>query len=169
MKKFLTVVAMLASVSAFAAEKKMAAPAASKDAAIKAIFAKVDEGFAKHDAKSFGALFADDATFIGPMGDGKLVKGREEIVKMHEGMMTSPEMKDVTSTHTVENIRWIGKDAALVDATVAFNGMKMPENAPAPVWHAVVLVQMKKGHWMLEDVRPYAIMPMAPHEDGKGM
>ena len=100
MKKILFVVAaVMISATAFAADKAAAttakpaeksdkAPAAkaSKDDAVKAVFASIDAAFAKHDAKSFEPLFADDATFIAPMGDGKLLKGRDELVKSHEAM-----------------------------------------------------------------------------------
>ena len=176
MKKILFVVAaMMISATAFAADKAPAttakpaektdkAPAAktSKDDAVKAVFASIDAAFAKHDAKVFEPLFADDATFIAPMGDAKLIKGKAEIMKAHEAMFANGPMKDATAKHTVENIRWVGKDTAIVDSSVEFTGMHMdmPAGAPMPTFHALAVLTMKGGKWLLQDVRPYAIMPM---------
>ena len=179
MKKILfAVAAILVSAPAFAADTAApaatpAAAAAAKapaakasaakgDDAIKAVFEKIDMAFEKHDVKLFAELFAEDATFVGPMGDAKVVKGRAEIMKYHEHMMMEPAMKDATAKHTVENIRWISKTEAFVDASVVFTGMKMdnmPAGAPMPVWHAVALVTSKGGKWLLTDVRPYMVMP----------
>ncbi len=175
MKKILfAVVAVCVSSTTFAAEK--AKPGTStttttttttstttskNDDAIKAVFEKIDSAFAKHDAKVFNELFADDATFVGPMGDAKVLKGRAEVMKYHENMMADPAMKDATVKHTVENIRWISKTEAFVDASAVFTGMKMdmPAGAPMPVWHAVALVTSKGGKWLITDVRPYMVMP----------
>ncbi len=174
MKKILfAVAAILVSAPAFAADATAPAakpataaaakaPAAKGDDAVKAVFEKIDMAFAKHDVKLFAEVFAEDATFVGPMGDAKVVKGRAEIMKYHEHMMMEPAMKDATAKHTVENVRWLSKTEAFVDASVVFTGMKMdnmPAGAPMPVWHAVALVTSKGGKWMISDVRPYMVMP----------
>jgi uncharacterized protein (TIGR02246 family) len=174
MKKVLfAVVAMLVSAPSFAAEKAAAtkpvtAPAAAKgDDAIKAVMVSLDAAITKHDAKALSELFVEDGTFVSPMGDAKLVKGRADIMKAHEGWFAANPA--VSTKHTVENIRWIGKDAAMVDCSAEMTGMKMdmPAGAPMPIFHAVALLQMKNGKWLIADARPYSVMPMAPAAPAK--
>ncbi|HVO29471.1 MAG TPA: SgcJ/EcaC family oxidoreductase, partial [bacterium] len=161
MKKILAIAALaMLATPAFAAdkadapktEKKPAAAAASKDEGIKTAVAGIDAAIAKHDAKAVADLFADDSTFVSPMGDGKLVKGKAEIEKAHAAMFAGVG-KDMVTKHTVENIRWIGKDHVFVDASVEMTGMHMdmPAGAPAPVMHAVCTMEMKGGKWLLTD------------------
>lgn len=170
MKKILAIAALaMFATPAFAAEKadapktekKPAATATSKDDGVKAAVAALDAAIGKHDAKALAALFADDATFIAPMGDAKLVKGKAEIEKAHEAMFAGAG-KDMVTKHTVENIRWISKDHVFVDASVEMTGMHMdmPAGAPAPVMHAVCVMEMKGGKWLITDARPYSVMPM---------
>ena len=167
MKKILALAFVLVSATALAADKAAAAKA-SPDDAVKAAVAGIDTAIAKHDAKAVADLFADDATFVAPMGDGKVIKGKADVQKAHEGMFAT-DGKDMTTKHTVENIRWIGKDHALVDCSVEMTGMHMdmPAGAPMPTFHATVLLVSKGGKWLVSDARPYSIMPMKPASPSK--
>jgi uncharacterized protein (TIGR02246 family) len=170
MKKILlAVAALLVSTSAFAADTttstttksttKTTAAAPKGDDAIKAVFASVDAAMAKHDATAFVAVYSDDATYIAPMGDGTIIKGKADIQKAHEAMMAN--MKDATLTHTVNNVRWIGKNTAFADVTAVMTGGPAPAaGAPTPIWHGAMLLQAHGGKWLITDARPYAIMPM---------
>jgi len=157
MKNVIVAALCLVSISAFATDK---AAKVSKDDAIKAFMASFDATMTKHDAKAMAEMMSDDATFVSPMGDGKVMKGKAEIEKAHEAMWAG-NGKEMATKHQVDNIRWIGKDHALVDCTVAITGMKMdgPANAPAPTFHATTLMMEKGGKWWMVDARPYMVMP----------
>lgn len=165
MKVVLALTALLCAAPAFAADKK-ADKAAAGNEKVQAMLDQLDATFAKHDATAMAAFFADDATLVMPAGDGTLISGKENLVKAHEGMFKSPMFQGVTTKHTVQNVRWIGKDDAFIDASVVFNGMQpppgMPAGAPAPTGHVVVHAVQKGGKWLFADVRPYMIMPMPP-------
>lgn len=151
MKKIL-IAAMLVTAPAFAAENT-AAPKAED--AIKAAFARLDTCIEKNDSTCLGELFADDATFAGPM-DAKLLRGKAEIIKTIGGMMNDPSMKGVKPKRSVHNVRLIGRDWALVDCSVDAAGNAMAD-APRQQWRSTALMALKGGKWLVEDIRSYGV------------
>jgi uncharacterized protein (TIGR02246 family) len=67
------------------------------------------------DGRAFAALFSDDADFT--VFDGKRLSGREEIAKDHAHSFATGN-KDTTATFTIERLRFLGSDAAVVHLDV---------------------------------------------------
>jgi uncharacterized protein (TIGR02246 family) len=130
--------------------------------AIKAVFVRVDTCLAKHDPKCLGELFADDATFAGPVGGGKIIKGKAQIVKAFEGMMKEPSTKGVKQERAVQNVRFVGEDRAFVDCSLTLSGTTAPKYSAddenqQQMWYSTALMVLKDGKWILEDVRFYVV------------
>jgi hypothetical protein len=68
-------------------------------------------------------------------------------------------MKGVTKMHSVENVRMIGDDHAVVDATIGAK-MKPGEDkagAPGGAYHAVAVMVRRGDKWEFEDMRSYTV------------
>ncbi len=164
MKKML-IAALVVSTAAVAVESS-AAPKA--DDAIKQVYVQLNHCFANNDAKCVGELLVEDATFVAPTGGAKIVKGKTQIVKTLQDLMGAPDpgMKGAKQTHSVENVRMIGEDHAVVDSSVAVAGMKVEEgqaaDAPRESYHTVAVLVLKGDKWLLEDLRSYVVQPTPP-------
>ncbi len=148
--------------SLFVAAPVFAGDSAVDRAAIKVVFGQIDACIAKGDSKCLSGLFADDATFAGPVDSGKIVKGKGGIVKFFEGMMQGTGAKQERS---VQNVRFIGEDRAFVDCSVKSMGPK----TDGPVrqdWHSTALMKREGGKWLLEDVRFYVVETGLPPTPG---
>jgi uncharacterized protein (TIGR02246 family) len=159
MTKSILIAAMVAFAAAGAVESFAAAQANEE---IKQGFAQLDRCLADNDAKCVGELFVEDATFSAPTIGNKIIKGKAQIVKTLDDMFAgAPGMKGAKRTHTVENVRMIGQDHAVVDASVAVTGMKAAEGAdaagPGHSYHAVAVMILKGDKWLFEDMRSYAV------------
>jgi uncharacterized protein (TIGR02246 family) len=166
MKKIL-IAAMVVSAGAVAVQSS-AAPKA--DDAIKQVFVQLDSCLANNDAKCVGDLFVEDGTYAWPAGGAKITKGKAQIVKTLEELMgtPAPNRKGAKQTASVENVRMIGEDHAVVDSSIAVSGVKSPErqaaNAPQASYHAVAVMAVKGDKWLFEDLRSYVVTPLPPPE-----
>ena len=138
-----------------------AAPAAEE--AIKHVFVQIDQCLANNDAKCVGELLVEDATYSEAMADAKIIKGRTQITKTLEDLMGgTPNAKGAKPTHTVENIRMVGTDHAIVDSTIQFAGMK-PEgegaDAPRHKLRTLAVMVLKGDKWLFQDLRNYIVGP----------
>ena len=82
----------------------------SEEQAVRKVVANFVEAINRGDAKSFAALFTEDADFV--VISGKYLKGRDEIVTYHAGMFTGDfhtSHLDVTSVA----IRFLRPDIAV--------------------------------------------------------
>jgi len=130
--------------------------------AIKQVFVQIDQCVADKDAKCVGELMADDATYSDAMADAKMMKGKAQITKTLEGLMGgAPKGKGPKPTHTVENIRMVGTDHAIVDSTIEFAGTKPDEGADAPQYklRTLAVVVLKGDKWLVQDLRNYIVGP----------
>lgn len=135
--------------------------AASKvDDGVKRTFTQLDNCIAESDAKCVGELLVDDATFF-QWASGTLLKGKAQIVKSLEAMMGPSKGKPggAKQTHTVQNIRTIGEDHALVDCEAVGVGTKPGEGV-----HTVGVMVLKGDKWLFEDLRSYVIDTRKPAE-----
>ncbi len=135
------------------------AAAPKADDAIKHVFAQLDDCIANNDAKCVGELLVEDATFVAPTAGAKIIKGKAEIVKTLQDLLKgAPNMKGAKQTHSVENVRMIGPDHAVVDAALE---MKRTDGgageAPRDSYHAVAVMVLKGDKWLYEDLRSYAV------------
>ena len=112
----------------------------------------------KHDAKLLASFWVKDGDLINPMG--RQAKGTAALEKLftdeHTGMMAG-----TTYTGTIESIRYIGKNIAVVDVAGEVTGMKGPDGAAAPVFkhHVTWIAEKKDGKWMAVSARAFVALP----------
>lgn len=118
----------------------------------------------KHDPKIMASFWLENGDLIDPFG--KHAQGREAVEKLFEGEHTGTGiMVGTTYAGTVDNIRYIGKNACVVDVTAEVSGMKGPDGAVAPPFkhHVTWVAEKKDGKWMALATRPcVAVPPPAP-------
>ena len=153
MKK--TMIAALVVVTAAVAVESHAAA----DSAIKQVFAQLDRCLVDNDAKCVGELFVEAGTFLAPTVSTKIVKGKAQIVKTLEELMgvPAPNMKGVKRTHSVENVRMVGEEHAVVDASVEGKPGEGKAGAVGGQYHAVAVMIRVGDKWLFEDMRSYAV------------
>jgi uncharacterized protein (TIGR02246 family) len=153
--KRIVIAVMLVAAPAFAAEN----PAPKAEEAIKAAFSQFDTCVAKAEPKCVGDFFADDATLAGLTGSATVVKGKAEITNALRATINEPFMKGVK--RSVQNVRMIGQDHALVDGSVKIATAKAPEGA-GQTWHFTALMTLKSGKWLVQDIRSFVLEPVQP-------
>lgn len=169
MKKVL-VAALVAAVCAGVVER---AAAAQVDDGIKEVLATLDRCFAANDAPCVGKLFADDATFVEPQGDAKVIKGRAQILKVLAPSMEAFNKQGGKLTHALENVRMIDDTHAFIDVTITVRSPKGPEGeqaTPGGAFRGVGLMVSDGGKWICQDLRSYVIghtAQAAPAGDAK--
>lgn len=121
----------------------------------------------KHDPKLMASFWADNGDLIDPFG--KHAKGPAEIEKLFTGEHTGKGvMVGTTYAGVVDDIRFIGKDAAIVDVTAEVSGMTGADGKPAPPFkhHVTWVAEKKNGKWMAIAARPCVAVP-APEPAAK--
>ena len=116
----------------------------------------------KHDAKLMASFWLPDGDLINPFG--RHAKGTAEIEKVftdeHSGMLSG-----TTYSGTIESIRHIGKNVAIVDVAGEIMGMKGPDGSAGtqPFKHHVTWIAEKKnGKWFAHGARAFVSMPSGP-------
>lgn len=156
MKKIL-VAALVVTVCAVVVER---AAAAQVDDAIKGVLGTLDRCFAANDAACVGGLFADDATYVEPQGDAKVIKGRAQILKVLAPSMEAFNKRGGKLTHALESVRMIDDAHAFIDVTITVRGPKGSEGeeaAPRGSFRGVGLMVVEGGKWICQDLRSYTI------------
>jgi len=117
----------------------------------------------KHDPKLMASFFVADGDLINPFG--RHAKSTAEIEKLFTEEQNGP-MAGTTYSGTIENIRYIGKNVAIVDVAAEITGMKGPDGAAAPPFkhHVTWIAEKKSGKWMADGARAFGAVhpPMAP-------
>jgi len=147
MRVLLTIVVLvLACAPAFAEEPAAASVAES---AIKEHFKDFDQTWAKHDAKAVAAFYTEKADIVTEAG--QTFSGRDGIEQaLSNGFDNS--LKDSTLTITVQKVRLIKPDVALVDSDVQIK----QGDADANLLHLVSILVKQDGKWMTETSRAIA-------------
>jgi hypothetical protein len=71
--------------------------------------------------------------------------------------------RGTTSRFTIQAVRKVGKDLALVDVEHAVDGARMPDGSQGTrKLHVVVMARRRGSTWRWLDVRPYAFLPALP-------
>ena len=164
---------LVAAVSATVVEP---ASAAQVEGAIKEVLGKLDRCFASNDAACVGGLFVEDATYVAPQGEAKIVKGKAQIVKAIAPAMEALNKRGGKLTHALENVRMIDDAHALIDVTIAVRGpdgpVKQDDPAHQDQYRSVGLMVLEGGKWLCADLRSYVIgyttrsaPPPAPDKD----
>lgn len=111
----------------------------------------------KHDPKLMAAFFIVDGDLINPFG--RHARGTAEIEKLFTDEHTGA-MAGTTYSGTVESIRYLGPNVAIVDVEAEISGMKGPNGAAAPPFkhHATWIAEKKAGKWIAHGARAYAFL-----------
>jgi uncharacterized protein (TIGR02246 family) len=169
MKKIL-VAALVVTVCAVVVERAAAAPV---DDAIKEVLGTLDRCFAANDAACVGGVFADDATYVAPQGEAKVIKGKAQILKVLAPSMEAFNKQGGKLTHALENVRMIDDSHALIDVTITVQAPKgagkEAEGANRESYRGVALMALQGGKWLCRDLRSYVIGHTArpPDADAK--
>jgi uncharacterized protein (TIGR02246 family) len=154
MKKLLLLTVLFASIAlpvARADQKK-------EDAAIQKRHDEWCAAWNKHDAKLMAGFFVADGELINPFG--RRAKGTAEIEKLFTEEQTGP-MTGTTYSGTIESIRYIDDDVAIVDVTGEITGMKRPDGSAAPAFkhHVTWIAEKRHGKWMALGARAFSFIP----------
>lgn len=112
----------------------------------------------KHDAKLMAAFFAADGDLVNPFG--RQAKGIAAIEKLfadeHAGVMAKTRYAG-----SIESIRYLGKDVAIVDTNGEVTGMKGADGADAPPFkhHVIWIAHKDAGKWSAVAARAFVTLP----------
>ena len=100
--------------------------------AIRELFEKLLEDWARGDGEAYGSRFTDDADYVA--FDGSHTRGRAEISSSHQQLFDK-FLKGSRLTGRIESVKFLGPDVALVHTT---GGTVMRgKTAPSPERHSV--------------------------------
>jgi uncharacterized protein (TIGR02246 family) len=132
-----------------------------EDAAIHARHDEWTAAWNKHDPKLMASFWVADGDLINPFG--RHAQGRAAIEKLFTEEQSGP-MAGTTYSGTIENIRYMGKNVAIVDVAGEINGMKGPDGAAAPPFkhHVTWIAEKKTGKWMAVGARAFVPIHAPP-------
>ncbi len=152
MKKFFILCGIVASLCTFtfAADTQpdiAAATAAAKEQITKRS-TEYAAAWAKQDAKAVAALYAEDADLV--IANGQSFQGRAGIEQAMQEWFGGI-LKDTTFAETIEKVRLVKKDVAIVDSELQIKGSGGDEAAGH--FHLVTILSKHDGHWLSETTR----------------
>src|SRR4030095_15053513 len=115
------------------------------DDAVRDVVKKYVEARDKMDLKAIEALFTSDADQL--VSSGEWRKGREAVVR---GTMASSQSNSGRRTITVESIRYLSSDVALVDGRYELSGLAGGETRK--MWTTLVIKRTQDG-WRIAAIR----------------
>jgi uncharacterized protein (TIGR02246 family) len=128
---------------------------ARDEAAVRALGDTFAKAFVQKDAELRASLFAEDGTFVTPVGD--FLQGRVAMVKDF-----GPEAQQAVSGTTQAafsnyRVRFIKPDVAVVDAVLTVRNVNGPDGTIVPVIPInFFYVAARHGdHWLIEDGRAH--------------
>jgi uncharacterized protein (TIGR02246 family) len=144
MNRFFLTCALLvcAAPMAFAADD-----AAAVEQQIKARSKEFVAAWDKHDAKAFAEFYADDADLVTAKGD--TFTGKSGIEQLLTDAFQG-DLKDTTLTESVEKVRLIKPDVAIVDSEVQ---IKRGGNDEGVKFHVVSVLVKHDGKWLTQTTR----------------
>jgi len=138
----------------------------AETAAVQSIAAALVDDWNRHDMKSFGTLFADDAEFVNVIG--LWWHGRAEIQKEHEALhATRMRTSHLVATESV--VRLLGPDAAVLLQKWQLTGDTGIDGVTLPMRRGVMtLVTVNEGgHWQIASAQNTDIVPLPNLPPGK--
>lgn len=121
---------------------------------------KFNAAFNRADVKEVAAFWESDGTLIGPTGNRG--SGRSGVEKVYADDLNQ-FLRGTTSTFTIETVRPIGRDLALLDMEHTVQGARMPDGTTGTMkLHTVILARRQGTDWRWLDARPYGFMPSKP-------
>ncbi len=152
MIKYLAVVAVMVVALPLRAEQ---AARGSDEAAIRSLYVSYDAAWNKGDVNALGAVWADDADHVDP--DGRRVSGRAALEKDLASRFAT-DLRGTRSVQTVEAVRLLKPDVAVVDAAYEVTGLQDAQGKPLPPLQGRYLdIWVKRGDtWQIVMDRPVA-------------
>lgn len=139
-------------------------PASFNDeAAVRALYEQVMEGWNQGSAEAFAAPFAEDSDFIA--FDGSHFIGREEIASFHRPLFET-HLKGTHLVGRIKSVRLLSPDVALMHA---IGGTVMPgKSGPAPERNSIqTLVATKRGdEWRFAAFQNTRVRPIGRNAGG---
>ena len=139
---------------------------AKDEAAVRALYQELMDGWNKGSGASFAAPFAEDGDLIG--FDGTHLKGRREITSFHQPLFDR-WLKGTRLVGAVKSVRFPTPDVALMHA---FGGTVMRgKSEPSPERDSIqTLVATKRGdEWSLAAFQNTRVRPMGSNAGGTAM
>jgi uncharacterized protein (TIGR02246 family) len=136
------------------------APAVTTDSetAIRQVVQKYVDAREAKDAKAIEPLFTSDADQL--VSDGMWRKGRDELVR---GMLESSRKNPARRTITVESVRLLSPDVAIVDGR--YKQMSQGAGQNREMWTTITLKRGPEG-WRIAAIRNMLPAPPAPAAKG---
>ena len=128
-----------------------AAPSAD-EAALRAVVQKYVDAREAKDPKAIGALFTADADQL--VSDGTWRRGRDALVR---GMLESSRRNPARRSITVESVRFLSPEVALVDGRYIQKGAEGGKDRE--MWTAITLKRVAGG-WRIAAIRN--MLPAVP-------
>jgi uncharacterized protein (TIGR02246 family) len=128
------------------------------EAAIRALYQQMMEGWNKGSSEAFAAPFTEEADFIA--FDGTRFKGRQEIISSHEPLFEK-WMKGSRLVEYAMDIRLLDQNSALIHVV---GGTVMPGQVePSPERDSIqtLVAVRRRGKWWLTAFQNTRIRPMA--------
>jgi uncharacterized protein (TIGR02246 family) len=139
---------------------KTQAPTSTVEPALADAWKRFNAAFNRLDAREVASFWEENGTLIGPTGTRGA--GRAGIEKVYAGNVETM-LRGTTSTFTVETVRMLGQDLALLDVAHEIRGATMPGGTTGTMkLHVVVLARKHGKDWLWVDTRPYAFLPQPP-------
>jgi uncharacterized protein (TIGR02246 family) len=160
MKKLLLLTALLGMFALPAAQ----AGQKEDDAAIHQRHDEWTAAWNKHDAKLMASFWVADGDLINPFG--RQAHGQAEIERLFTEEQTGM-LAGTTYSGTIESIRYLAKNVAVVDVAGEISGMKGPDGTMAPPFkhHVTWIAEKKDGKWMAVCTR--VAVPLPPPAPAK--
>jgi uncharacterized protein (TIGR02246 family) len=121
---------------------------------------KFNAAFNRADVKEVAAFWDPDGSLISPAGNRG--SGRAGVEKVY-GDDLDQFLRGTTSTFTIETVRMLGRDLALLDMDHSIQGARLPDGTVGTMkLHTVILARRQGTEWRWLDARPYGFMPSRP-------
>ena len=121
---------------------------------------RFNAAFNRADVKEVASFWETDGTLIGPTGNRGM--GRSGVEKVFADDVNQ-FLRGTTSTFTVETVRVLGRDLALLDMDHAIKGARLPDGTIGTMkLHTVILARRQGTEWRWLDARPYGFLPSTP-------
>ena len=122
------------------------------DTAVRELVKRYNNAREANDPKAIAALFVADADQL--VSSGEWRRGRDVVVK---GAMASSAQTGGTRTLTVETVRMVSPDVAIVDARYEISGLA--DESTRRMWSTFVMAR-QQGVWQISAIRN--MLPTAP-------
>lgn len=127
--------------------------AAAEEREIRAFLSTRQDAFIREDSKWLAGHFTENGEHIDSFGRRTL--GRAAIEKAYRSIFDAPQHHGVKTVQTIDEIRCITSDAAVVNGTFHLTNLKDEAGKPLPDRSGqTILVLVKQGkEWMIDVLR----------------